>query len=204
MRKSLDEIVPVPGVQEWLLENMITERDKEWVKRPDGSLDCYHDGTYDWYAGFSAFAPQGSILEIGVYRGYSVAAMLKGQDRELAFLIDSGKEGVSIRTTRDDLVAKFPSTVFVSFDFDTQSEPIPFSETLFSIVHIDAFHSYHGLINDLFNFAPLVSKDGLVIVHDTADPPLRSACMDFMNDDGGWEFREIPTVNGNIVMRRTG
>lgn len=203
--QSLEEIRPVEGVQDYLLKEWITAEECNRVIRADGHVDCYHDGTYDWYAGFSKFAPKGNVLEVGVYMGYSMVAFLKGRHHGHVVLVDNDKERkASLMETAERLRKEFPLTEFETVQANTQTDEwarVPRYE--FDLIHLDADHKYEGVLNDLRHFAPLVSMNGLVVIHDTADPPVQKACEEFFVENRGvFEAISIPTVNGNIVFRR--
>lgn len=200
----LSEITQVP-VQDELLERWIIP-DSQTPSWDKSDTAPYRDGTYDWYAGMAAFAQPSSILEIGVFRGYSLVAMLSGLDYNVRSVvgvdagIDAHADMTSVALLR--IKKEFDVPVVRFINVDTQGErwadvpPGPYE-----IVHVDADHSYPACLNDLNHYGPMVTDTGIIIVHDTNDPNVHQACMRFINERG-LEFREIATFNGNIVMRR--
>lgn len=200
---NLSEIRPLPGVRDYLLKNWIVPSDHEHVEQ-HGSPNPYADDTYDWYGGVARHVTPRSILEIGVYRGYSMAAMISSSVESVGYVlaIDNGEAaGVEVfEAAIRKLQQAFPFTDFgVAIVNSRNVRPDPGFQ--FDIVHIDGDHSYEGAKNDIDNFGPLVSDSGVIIVHDTIDPPVKRATLEFA-EAHNFDYREIDNACGNILLTR--
>lgn len=128
---------------------------------------------YNFYAGYgSAFRPR-SILEIGVRRGYSAFALVKGAKGSVERFVglDFQEEGAAlIDSARALLVGMGVPSVEIS-TMDTQLS-FPALTGPFSLVHVDADHSTRGALSDLANALPLVEAGGVIVVDDYDHPPV--------------------------------
>ena len=105
-------------------------------------------------------------LEIGVAGGYSVLALNKFLNIDSFTLIDDGKhdqfkylENVLKDVEYDLFVGDSTSEEVIGFIQDKQ--------THFDLIHIDANHSYEYVLQDFTNYSKFLSKDGLIIFHDS-------------------------------------
>lgn len=201
---NLDAITPREGTQAYVNEFWISDLDRQKMRAhtPEGQQTVYEDGTYDWYGGVTVSVKPVRILEIGVYLGYSVAAMLYTLTPftvKQAVLVDNGKESNHTRNAVRRLQAEFTEVDFTYHEIDSQDEWQEVERDFFDIVHIDADHSYEGVKNDLKHFGTLISPGGVIICHDTKDPCVYRACMDFATVQG-LAHRQIDNIYGHVLM----
>ncbi len=116
-----------------------------------------------------------SIVELGTYKGRSLAAMMLSNPQARAWAVDwfgdmsaRGYKG----STRDEMLANLaklklkPAGVIVA----TTDEAVgQFNETV-DLLHIDAGHSYEECLADLHNWTPKVKPGGAVCIHDYGEP----------------------------------
>jgi predicted O-methyltransferase YrrM len=200
---NLDDIKTESGTREWLTEHWIEAVDQAKVEA-EGSPNPYLDDTYDFYSSVAAYVKPKTILEIGVYKGYSMAAMLKGANGSvhvaLGVDISLGGEGVTMAAIKK-LRQEFPDAGVCYLEIDSQTEYAKVPKGPFDIVHIDGDHSYEACTNDLSHFGPLVSETGVVIVHDANDPPVWQAACEFAYRHR-MDYRKIENACGNVIMCR--
>ncbi len=200
---NLQEIQPLGGIRDWLLAEWIEQQDINHVQAFN-SPDPYHDDTYDLYGGIAAYVQPETILEIGVFRGYSMAAMLKGADGSVSVALGVDK-GVDVAHASREAVKKlrfeFPSVGIAFLEIDSQTDYQKVPRGPYDIVHIDGDHSYEGATNDLANYGKLVSERGVIIVHDTVDPNVHQAALEFAYRQK-MDYRQIDNACGNILLCR--
>ena len=126
----------------------------------------------------------GSLFEIGVYRGKSLAllALLARPTEKVMGLdlftlgrssMDASTEAVSMATD-----GKLDNLILMADD--SQTVPLKTFDVLGGcrMVHIDGGHSYREVWNDMLRFAPMVKIDGVVIMddyHQRDDPGVAAA-----------------------------
>ena len=200
---NLDDIQPVNGTREWLTANWIEDVDRQKVEL-EGSPNPYLDDTYDLYAGIADYIRPSTILEIGVYKGYSMAAMLEGSRGSVTVAlgvdISLGGPGVT-KAAIGKLRHEFPKSGIGYLEIDSQTEYQKVPKGPYDIVHIDGDHSYEACTNDLMHYGPLVSDRGVVVVHDSADPPVYQACMEFAYRQK-MMYRVVNNACGMVIMAR--
>lgn len=189
--------------REYLNANWIEPIDRAHVEA-NGSPNPYDDDTYNMYAEVAASLGPETILEIGVYKGYSMAAMLFGSAStvHVALGVDKSLGGPGVtRRAIFRLREAFPNCGIGYLEIDSQIDWQEVPKGPYDIVHIDGDHSYEAASNDLEHFGSLVSERGVVIVHDTIDPPVYQATMEFAARHN-MHYTIVQNACGNILLSR--
>ena len=122
-----------------------------------------------YYLLAAMFKPK-KILEIGTRRGYSLIAMFKGYPQvEFIWSCDNesyekGSQGVAL----GNLVTSGwqGNDRFVTASSYTDEFKNAINDKTFDLIHIDAAHDYPDVVHDLELTLPVLSKDGVMLVHD--------------------------------------
>lgn len=146
------------------------------LKHFEGSRSVAETRVYNWYAHYGASIRPKEILEIGVRRGYSAFALIKGAegtvrrflgvDMELDIPGSNADAEAVVRRLGVDDVAIIKSDTRTSF---------PWIDGSFDLIHVDADHSMRGALKDICNVLPLLSPGGTIIVDDVESAPVKSA-----------------------------
>tara|TARA_Y100000593_G_scaffold1528_1_gene3149 strand:- start:4307 stop:4879 length:573 start_codon:yes stop_codon:yes gene_type:complete len=107
-----------------------------------------------------------NALEIGVAGGYSAIALSRLLKLDSITLIDDGKHD-QFRHVKN-ILKNVDYDLFVGDS--TSKEALEFIEskqTLFDLIHIDGNHLYEFVIQDFKNYSQFLSKDGLIVLHDS-------------------------------------
>lgn len=122
----------------------------------------------------------GSIVELGCFKGRSLAAMgLVNPQAELHgvdFFGDMSHrnyEGSTLEETRQNLA---DVGLTAEFHVGKTDDVAPNFKLTIDLLHIDAGHSYEECTNDLNNWVPKINPGGAVCVHDYG--PGRNAALD--------------------------
>jgi predicted O-methyltransferase YrrM len=121
-----------------------------------------------------------SILEIGIYKGYSACSMMSGSRKLKRYMgLDSEvyipKSNEMAHSYISEFITKyseqFPNLKnieYIIYSFDTMKNDINklLSNIKFSWIHIDGAHKKDEAIKDMIQFWPLVQYDGIMTVHD--------------------------------------
>ncbi len=116
-----------------------------------------------------------SIVELGAFKGRSLAAMLLTNPTARAWAVDwfgdmssRGYKGSTLDETRANLdkLGVKPAGILVG----TTTEVAPQFTERVDLLHIDAGHSYEECRDDLVNWAPKVRPGGAICVHDYGEP----------------------------------
>ena len=179
-------------------------------------LEVYNKYRLDPAQDMHPFAPflrlnaRGNILEIGVRGGVSTAAFLLGIEQNGGHLFSVDKTAIC-----KNLFAGHPQWTFVNADsqdhksvyraigpdMSAHEEPTPAKPyaTSFDIVFLDGAHYRQGIRSDLENYAPLVKRGGMVLVHDifgTKNPTPEQLAEDWPTEAVGEEFYAYARANG--------
>jgi Methyltransferase domain len=128
---------------------------------------------YNFYAGYgAAFRPR-SILEIGVRRGYSAYALVKGAAGAVQRFVglDFQEEGAALIDSARKLLVDMGVPSVEIGTLDTQLS-FPALNGSFALAHVDADHSTRGALSDLANTLPLLEPGGVIVVDDYDHPPV--------------------------------
>jgi hypothetical protein len=152
---------------------------------------------------------KGNILEIGIGDGASTAAFLLGIEK-------NGGHLYSVDAESDHrLLYYHPQWTFIHADDETVASVLSrFQSANLDILFIDASLRSETLKEDLWHYAPLVKKGGIVLVHDISAKPNRSLSMaaDSRHKDNprqeyenfaaemGWSRLEVPGLIGMSVL----
>jgi hypothetical protein len=101
---------------------------------------------------------------------------------------------------------EFPD-VEIMFELSSDAcEQLRASATTIDYLHIDADHHYDGAKADWDNFSTLVTADGVVTMHDTANsvPPCGvPQVVAEICDLGDWQVIDLPISYGTAILKRT-
>lgn len=167
-------------------------------------LECYRD-KYPYYIDLAKRVQPKSILEIGVYLGYSMLSMLHGWPAVFyILLIDDESEGVGLREVADFIASchSDPDS-YISYKVaDTLTEDFSYLNLIkdaFDIVHIDGNHTHRGVENDLEKFGFLAEK--CIICDDTGNYEVQRPVRDYA-EKFGLRIEEWPHMDGGMVLWR--
>lgn len=116
-----------------------------------------------------------SIVELGTYKGRSLAAMLLANPKAKAWAVDwfgdmssRGYKGSTLDETRANFekLGVKPAGILVG----TTTEVAPTFTERVDLLHVDAGHSYEECLADLNDWAPKVRPGGAICVHDYGEP----------------------------------
>ena len=135
------------------------------------------------------------ILELGVRSGESTKAFLQA----LAY---TGGKMTSMDIDDCSRVSVAPNWKFVQGD-DLKLE---FREQV-DILFIDTNHTYTQTLLELIRYAPSVTEDGVILLHDVYNhvqgTQVRSAMLDFIAwYDQGWSIQLVKGGEGLGIMKR--
>lgn len=143
---------------------------------------------FDVYSALAALINPVSVLEVGVYCGYSAAAMVHGGvalkhylglDAEL-YHPASNAEAARIMSRVCAEVRRYPECHFVRLDTQRESVDGHLAGRQFDWVHIDAGHEQAEAVRDMVQFWPYVGR--VMSVHDvTSHAPVRAAVEEVMS-----------------------
>jgi hypothetical protein len=136
---------------------------------------------YNFYAAYgAAFRPR-AILEVGVRRGYSAYALVRGAAGSVQRFVglDFQEEGAELIAAARDLLVRLGVPSVEIRDVDTQLA-FPALTGSFSLVHVDADHSTRGALSDLANALPLLEPGGVIVVDDYDHPPVAAGVLAFL------------------------
>lgn len=167
-------------------------------------LECYRD-KYPYYIEIAKRVQPKSILEIGVYLGYSMLSMLHGWNGvSEIYLIDNESEGAVLSQTADLIESYHPNVKIEPFFIDTQVDTfapnfLSLIEGVADIVHIDGNHTHRGVENDLEKFGFLAEK--CIICDDTGNYEVQRPVRDYAKKFG-LRIEEWPHMDGGMVLWR--
>jgi predicted O-methyltransferase YrrM len=147
----------------------------------------------------------GSIVELGTFKGRSLAAMMLTSSKARAWAVDSfgdmshrGYQGSTEAETRANFQRLGLSPTIVNAT--TTEAADGFGETV-DLLHVDAGHSYEECRDDLANWAPKVKPGGAICVHDygkarkaTLDRPEVQTAVDEWRSDSWAEVEQAGTM----------
>lgn len=123
-------------------------------------------------------APQhGQMVEIGSFKGGSTVCLCAGAPKATLHCIDtfmtenvSGSRGEDTLAIFQHNTAEYASQIVIhrGFSYDVHGEIPPQIDLLF----VDGDHSYEGVLTDLRLYAPKLKDGGILIMHDSAHPPI--------------------------------
>lgn len=152
-----------------------------YLKGDLGSSD-FTGGEFEVYYALSRLLEPQSVLEVGVYCGYSAASIVAGGNRTLKayFGIDaelyrrnSNEEALRIVQQMQDYQESNIAIKILKLNTQTDSFCSVDSE-MFDWVHIDAGHTKQEAIRDITQFWPVTRK--VMTVHDVdSHPPVKEA-----------------------------
>jgi protein-L-isoaspartate O-methyltransferase len=137
---------------------------------------CY----YHAYSAVARIVRPKAVLEIGVRRGYALAAMLRGFSG-IQHIVGIDTEGWVARSQ----ALAFENLRAIGYT-GTLDLPVVssrgFSDRLgaaqFDIVHVDGDHSYESAVSDIFEYWPSVVSGGVMIVDDLQQFDVMRALVD--------------------------
>lgn len=198
---NLDDLKPLDGGTAYIQANWLLPEHVAMIQ-PESTWEnkeAFTGNKYDWYAGYGAIVRPLSIFEVGVFAGYSIAAMLWGAKQ-----VDCEPDGavlIDIAILRDQirqLRHVFSGTRIFEFEQDSRTSHTRPHEC-YDIIHIDGGHDYETAKNDIDKFCPLVSPNGLIIVDDAKDPSVCRPCEDYAIRHN-MKTRFIDNYNGHFLM----
>jgi hypothetical protein len=151
-----------------------------------------------------------SILELGSYKGKSLAAMGLTNPNAKLYGIDwfgdmshRGYQGSTFKETQGNLEKHGVKAEFI---IGTTDEAAGQFEKTVDLLHIDAGHSYEECTNDLKNYTPKVNPGGAVCIHDYGKarnskldrPEVQQAVDDWRNAD----WTEVERAGTMIAFRK--
>ncbi len=168
------------------MKDLISQFHGKYIGADCGSSD-FLGGEFDVYYGLAKLIAPKTVLEVGVYCGYSAASIIAGAkdslqsytglDAEL-YRSDSNSEAFGVIRQ----MQKYQEThVEVAlFHLNTQIEcPNVLKRMAFDWVHIDAGHSKREAMHDIIQFWPMTSK--IMTVHDVSSHlPVREAVKEVL------------------------
>lgn len=155
-----------------------------------------------------------TYLEVGVFKGRSMAVVLKASPQTNAYGIDKwGKHSGQITTAegvRESLkcvgIEKLP-IFYTGFSYEIlpklwRDKDIP---EFFDLILVDGDHTLEGAKKDLDLCLVHLEKDGILIFHDIAHPShplLADLVLSFKRKMGGFVFIESYKANGFCLMTK--
>ncbi len=174
----------------------------------DVETDDFSRGEMDLYHNLAALIAPKSMLEVGVWCGYSAASIIIGAARSLERYV-----GVDAELYRSDSNACALSIIEQAVEFsgsriggysvikhNTQTDGVPDSVKLlnFDWVHIDAGHETAEAVKDIVNFWPHAVR--VLSVHDVHASQSVAKAVETLKDSdqmpGCAGFIDIPSVSG--------
>lgn len=113
------------------------------------------------YLEFLRRKAKGTIVEIGVHEGVSTACFLLGLEGQKGHLYS-----IDIDPACGALYDGHPQWTFIHSDSQDAEHVKKIVEPPYDVLMIDGWHEHPVVDNDLKNYAPLVKKGGLILMHD--------------------------------------
>ena len=129
---------------------------------------------------------RGNVLEIGVDRGYSTAALLLG----LADKHEGRLWSVDVGAACAKLYAGNPRWTFVHADSRSIEKVKAAAPGKFDLVLIDGYHEHPVVDEDVANYAPLVKPGGRLVLHDIVMLDVSDVYHTFILRSG-WQHFEL-------------
>lgn len=121
-----------------------------------------------------------AIVEIGSYQGLSAACMAAAHPRATLHCVDTFKAENITGNEGDDTLEAFRQhtrpyqeriTVHCGFSY----EMVEATPRDVALLFVDGDHSWQGVTNDLRLYGPRLRAGGVLVLHDSAHPPIRRA-----------------------------
>ena len=147
--------------------------------------DHYPASTYRWWEYLGRRLRPRTFLEFGVYRGYALAALLRGHPHlEYYCGVDDAREDTLCLERVEGTAARHHPALRVRIlRADTQALDAPPCYGA-DLVHVDGFHTYEGAMHELALAWRAAAFDGVVVVDDLNNPDVNRAVQHFLLDRG--------------------
>jgi predicted O-methyltransferase YrrM len=143
-----------------------------------------------------------ALLEIGVNYGVSTTALLAGKPSEsILRSVDVNPCERARERLQETLVWDWEFFQTDSLDPDLKSHFVD-RDIRFGLLLVDGLHTYQQVYSELLLYSPLISEEGVILVHDVLlHEPVARAVEAFCGL-GGWTYEVYPGYCGMAVLRR--
>ena len=144
---------------------------------------------------------KGIIAEIGSFKGGSTACLGAGSSAKHAqihcidtFMAENvtGSEGQDTLTQFQNNTAPYSTmiTIHRGFSYDVHDE-VP---SMIDLLFVDGDHSYDGVTTDLRLYVPKMRDGAILIMHDSAHPPIQRAIQEMVLPIETQRLAQLPNM----------
>ena len=152
--------------------------------------------------GLSAIVRPRKILEVGVLRGFSGAALVLGSGvAEVYVGVDNGAEGDVLHDTRETFLRSGCPLIPAIVIGDSSTAEIPVADV--DLLHLDAGHDIDSVFKDLVRYWPYVRAGGVVWVDDWLQMSVRNGIHRFMSEEYRGPCFILETETGGYGIVKT-